>query len=607
MHVYRRSHHGKRHRQLSTRAKQAVRAQCSKGHQRLTRRISGQRRSLFDLFSTALAPDFEGTADIRNTTGSTLPVYKHYHSDIHMYCTSTVRRPPARRHASRRGLYLHSLLLALFALTFAPAPAGAQAQWSAEFTLLPDDGLQAILRRCGADGGECEVLAEGVVATGLSGSSYSLGSYAWQDGTVLTTEPLPAPPVAMNASSFREQYSESNIALGVEALASGAGVSAVGRGAYVVSIAPLNQPSQQLYAALNYAGTSWALICPVELLASPGRLVCWTESSMGAAFSAERKTVSLAATVTAEDETALLSILLQRMHQRAIARRGVEAVADGNAARTANSRGIVGGTWFLLMLIVLCLVLAVSTVLTWMAPLLPNQLLLISAWFYVLMALSMGLGWGAGFVGWMAVLAGAAVILLIGGIALAVSRARRRRKVAALGDEEVSPMTLQQVGDTSSSRSSGSNRVGKQKLSDGEDDAPYPLSPVAGRMPEPLSKLQRRLLWICLLLTGLVAVIIVVMVLGWNMSMYSVWDRTTHAPAEEFQPQMVGKALALAYSFDGLAARLRLNWLLGTYSVSCGAKYSAELTEAQKLADIKQDFIDKYSINMTMFSPSDYR
>jgi flagellar basal body-associated protein FliL len=461
---------------------------------------------------------------------------------------------------------------------------------------------------CGASSEACEELvSEGPVVLEAEGKKATFGTYIWTTSLSGLTIQVPDVPTSLNTSDFSNQYSESATEMGLDLISTGSGFVSLSsnggaEGAVAAAIVQPNQPAQRMYGVLGTDEGSWAVLCPAELIASAEPLVCWTSGSFDITFLATgwtRVSVEVAGDLPLEIEDDLATLLLHRMHLRAQTWASTQTIVDSNSARMAHSRSVVGGTWFLLMLFLLCFVLAAAAMLSWMAPILPSPRLLMLAWFLLLAAISLGVGWGTGFTGWMVVISLLVAISLVAGTAIVFTFCRRRRSWQP--DENVAPMRLKDIGDVDSI-----SHHERGESWEFDKPADFPVSQPAGRMPEELSKLQRYVLCGCLIAMILVAVIIVALVLGWRISMYMIYDRTTQQEVEEFQPQTVAKALALAYSFDGLAAMLKFSWLLGSYSTSCGEKYSAPLTNEEKASDIKKDFIDKYDINMTMYSPSDY-
>ena len=94
----------------------------------------------------------------------------------------------------------------------------------------------------------------------------------------------------------------------------------------------------------------------------------------------------------------------------------------------------------------------------------------------------------------------------------------------------------------------------------------------------------------------------------WSVDEYLIWQRDAGAAAEEFMPQAIAKATFLVYAYDGWANRLKMAPVFFDLSTQwCGRYYSTELkTDQQKQVSIYENFILKYSIDMSLYNPSNY-
>jgi len=105
---------------------------------------------------------------------------------------------------------------------------------------------------------------------------------------------------------------------------------------------------------------------------------------------------------------------------------------------------------------------------------------------------------------------------------------------------------------------------------------------------------------------GLVLLLLIIeaaMFFGWTEKKYYVLDRANNVQEHEFQPSSVAKALLLMYSFDSLATDLNYNVFCDISTTYC-EKYIDDLGSDR--STIKTNWIDKYSIDMSQFSPTDY-
>jgi len=102
----------------------------------------------------------------------------------------------------------------------------------------------------------------------------------------------------------------------------------------------------------------------------------------------------------------------------------------------------------------------------------------------------------------------------------------------------------------------------------------------------------------------LLLIILVGVFFGWSEKPYYVWDRGNNEKELEYQPSNVAKALLFMYSFDSLATDLNYNVFCDISTTYC-EKYTDDLGSDR--STIKTDWIDKYNIDMSMFSPASYQ
>jgi len=100
----------------------------------------------------------------------------------------------------------------------------------------------------------------------------------------------------------------------------------------------------------------------------------------------------------------------------------------------------------------------------------------------------------------------------------------------------------------------------------------------------------------------LFAIVELALFFGWSVKEYYVWDRNANQQENEYQPTIVAKALLLMYSFDSLATDLNYNVFCDITTNMCD-KYRDSISDKSV---IKDNWIDKYNIDMSQFSPADY-
>eukprot|EP00951_Prasinocladus_malaysianus_P022633 scaffold190256_cov32-Prasinocladus_malaysianus.AAC.2 len=321
-------------------------------------------------------------------------------------------------------------------------------------------------------------------------------------------------------------------------------------------------------------------------------LSCWT--SNGTAYYTntpedQQSRLKLPAGVDASLEEAALIIMLHRLvaqHRLAVLH---EAAINSNDSRRVSMRLHVGAIYSLLIIASLTLAVMAAVFLAWALPLRAKSTkLALLMWLGLLVAVLLAVSLTTGLVGWISIASLLALTIVANAIAAAVISKRNSNKQLPNGSV-VTPL---------------SSPVDPEKSM--VLDTPT-SSPSSGRAPASMSRWQIRLALGCLILLVVILILLPALAASWTVKPYLVWDRAAGNQVEEFQPQGVAKALGMAYSFDRLATTLKLGWMLRLVSDSCGVEYSKELTEAEKEVAINQEFVEKYSINMSLYSPSDYR
>eukprot|EP00479_Gromia_sphaerica_P013342 TRINITY_DN739_c0_g1_i11.p1 TRINITY_DN739_c0_g1~~TRINITY_DN739_c0_g1_i11.p1 ORF type:complete len:293 (-),score=66.12 TRINITY_DN739_c0_g1_i11:553-1431(-) len=127
--------------------------------------------------------------------------------------------------------------------------------------------------------------------------------------------------------------------------------------------------------------------------------------------------------------------------------------------------------------------------------------------------------------------------------------------------------------------------------------------------PLPFTKSQKtfafcHLFWICLLLT----VGLLTMYSFWHVDTYYVIDRETQLARAEMERAVGSKSIAIVYGIPGAATVLSMNRFMVALTKTCGKLYTKTLTtDKEKEEDILNPWIEPYQVDMTQFSPSDYR
>ncbi|KNC52169.1 phosphatidylserine decarboxylase subunit beta [Thecamonas trahens ATCC 50062] len=74
-----------------------------------------------------------------------------------------------------------------------------------------------------------------------------------------------------------------------------------------------------------------------------------------------------------------------------------------------------------------------------------------------------------------------------------------------------------------------------------------------------------------------------------------------------FQPKLVAKTIGVIYAYDTFATVMRMDWLLQAQTKACGVLFKRTLSsDSEKKKKIQDAFIDKYSIDMSIFDRPSY-
>jgi phosphatidylserine decarboxylase precursor len=110
--------------------------------------------------------------------------------------------------------------------------------------------------------------------------------------------------------------------------------------------------------------------------------------------------------------------------------------------------------------------------------------------------------------------------------------------------------------------------------------------------------------WLCLFLT--IFICMIVFFPGWTVDEYTLWDRQVFTELGEFQPSTVAKALQMMYAWDRMATDLKFNTFAVISTDYCQTSKRADVDPDDRKADIYDEFIDTYAIDMTQYDPSNY-
>eukprot|EP00475_Leptophrys_vorax_P011557 TRINITY_DN1811_c0_g1_i1.p1 TRINITY_DN1811_c0_g1~~TRINITY_DN1811_c0_g1_i1.p1 ORF type:complete len:668 (-),score=135.87 TRINITY_DN1811_c0_g1_i1:1175-3178(-) len=92
-----------------------------------------------------------------------------------------------------------------------------------------------------------------------------------------------------------------------------------------------------------------------------------------------------------------------------------------------------------------------------------------------------------------------------------------------------------------------------------------------------------------------------------NIPAYQVFSRPDGSAITEYQPYLIVKSLSAVYAYKNIAQNpLQVNKLFQVATTACGTEFTTTLSDSQKKSSLYDSWIAKYSVNMTLFVPSDY-
>jgi phosphatidylserine decarboxylase precursor len=113
---------------------------------------------------------------------------------------------------------------------------------------------------------------------------------------------------------------------------------------------------------------------------------------------------------------------------------------------------------------------------------------------------------------------------------------------------------------------------------------------------------------VLLLLAGVIILFDIIWLFSDNIPTYEVYSRPEAAVITEYQPYLIVKSLSAVYAYKNIAENpLQVNKLFQVATKTCGSEFTKTLTsDSDKKSNIYTSWIQKYSVNMSLFVPSDY-
>lgn len=99
----------------------------------------------------------------------------------------------------------------------------------------------------------------------------------------------------------------------------------------------------------------------------------------------------------------------------------------------------------------------------------------------------------------------------------------------------------------------------------------------------------------------------IVWIYEFSIPTYTVYTRGTAQTITEFQPAVIAKSIAAVYAYRDFANNMHVAPILKAQTDYCQTEYRKTLaSDSDKNTAIKVGFVDKYSINMSLFNSSNY-
>ncbi|KAJ9447471.1 Phosphatidylserine decarboxylase proenzyme 2 [Diplonema papillatum] len=234
----------------------------------------------------------------------------------------------------------------------------------------------------------------------------------------------------------------------------------------------------------------------------------------------------------------------------------------------------------------------------------------------VLTILNFSISAGGGFTGWL-VMGVLYFLIMLGILIFMCVRKVRSRPIGSVAPDVEKPTT---DSNTVTARPAGSDKEDKDSFGP-EAGPPHPtaadnsssLGPDGRwrslrKQPTPsLGEAQVRLVIGYSVSMVLLLVVLLIIVYFWEVEEYQIYDRHEQTAVVEAIPSLTAKAVQFMYAWRGLATNLKLHLYTKWLTQWCGRKYRESLSPSEKDSAIRDAFIVEYSIDMSEYSPSDYR
>jgi len=122
-----------------------------------------------------------------------------------------------------------------------------------------------------------------------------------------------------------------------------------------------------------------------------------------------------------------------------------------------------------------------------------------------------------------------------------------------------------------------------------------------------MGRRQEYCLWVNVILFFLFFFMCLIVVYAWEIEDYKIIRRETQDVEIEIIPPVTAKAVQFMYAWDGLATNLKLQIYTKWLTQWCGRTFKRKLGEGEKDSEIRDAFLVKYQLDMSEYTPVDYR
>lgn len=294
----------------------------------------------------------------------------------------------------------------------------------------------------------------------------------------------------------------------------------------------------------------------------------------------------------------------------------LNSVRQLNDERSLSNREYIGGLYFLVAVGMVEYTLGIGIIQAYVLPLgllrrfwtgFENgkvvaliYIVILSA-FYFLISTAGGM---TGFIVAGAILTTWTIALLVVGIirrCLASTEEENANQVSAATSQPESPKPSAEDSQLPPTGDSGTfEAIEARPPPTEEKDEPWTSAPDAVT--------RSQMVAFCMSVTSLLVtlLVMVIIIFAWKVPEYAL---VTQQDTQFFEnsPQLTTKGIQFMYAYPEVATNLQLGIYVKLLTEWCGKEYHKILSESEKTEIIKEDFIEQYKVNMSLYILSDYR